>query len=210
MTVSNDETSQTIFEIFEQYFSLVSVDNLELLQTSQRLRYSVYCVEHHFEEESAHPDQIEVDIYDSLSAHTLLRHQLSEGYAATVRLVLPKSLSEDNLFPIESHSDIDVDKQEMIKHCARAHIAEISRFAVSKTFRKRLGEAQVSHGLTNQHDDHDGKRLIPHITLGLFKAIVKMSIEHDIHHWYAVMEVILIRLLKRFGIYFTQIGPAVE
>jgi N-acyl amino acid synthase of PEP-CTERM/exosortase system len=208
--VGNEPVTESIFEIFEKYFCLVPVTSPALLLESQKVRYSVYCLEHHFEKEEDHPTQIEEDCYDPLSAHTLLQHTLSQDFAATVRLVLPQALSDDGLFPIEKHCCFDDEKNKMIREFPRANLAEISRFAVSKSFRKRLGEAQTSHGLTNHLEDHEGKRLIPHITLGLFKSIVRMSVENDIHYWYAVMEVMLIRLLKRFGMHFIQIGPAVE
>ena len=52
--------------------------------------------------------------------------------------------------------------------------------------------------------------MIPHLILGLFAAIVKMSAEHQITHWYAVMDISLLRLLSRFGINFTLIGGPVE
>jgi len=206
---AEDEVS--IFELFNQYFELVHVDNDALLRKAQNLRYQVYCVEHHFESQEDHPDHVEEDDFDHESVHTLLSHTVSGEFAATVRLVLPKALGADGLFPIEQHSQIHEDKQHMIQQIPRHDIAEISRFAVSKTFRRRLGEILTSHGITDEAEiNAHGKRLVPHITLGLFKAIVRMSVENDIRYWYAVMEPILIRLLKRFGIHFVHIGPVVE
>jgi N-acyl amino acid synthase of PEP-CTERM/exosortase system len=51
---------------------------------------------------------------------------------------------------------------------------------------------------------------MPHITLTLFKGIVQMSAELGIDEWFAVMEPTLLRLLARFGIHFTPLGPMVE
>ena len=205
------EDEVSIFELFHQYFQLVAVDNDVLLGKAQNLRYQVYCVEHHFEREEDHPDHIEEDVFDHGSAHTLLQHTVSGEFAATVRLVLPQALGSSGLFPIEEHSQIDDDKSQMIQRIPRQSVAEISRFAVSKTFRRRLGEILTSHGITSEAEiNAHGKRLVPHITLGLFKAILQMSVENEVRYWYAVMEPILIRLLKRFGIHFVHIGPVVE
>ena len=51
---------------------------------------------------------------------------------------------------------------------------------------------------------------MPNITLGLMNGIVRMSVEHGITEWFAVMEPTLLRLLARFGIYFSPIGPMVN
>lgn len=52
--------------------------------------------------------------------------------------------------------------------------------------------------------------MLPQITLGLFAAIVRMSVEHNMTHWYAVMEPTLLRMLSRFRIRFRPIGPLVD
>jgi N-acyl amino acid synthase of PEP-CTERM/exosortase system len=54
------------------------------------------------------------------------------------------------------------------------------------------------------------QRGFPHITVGLFSAIVQMSAETGVTHWLAVMEPTLLRLLRRFGIRFERIGDDVN
>ena len=51
---------------------------------------------------------------------------------------------------------------------------------------------------------------MPYISLGLFAAILRMSVKHDITHWMAVMEPAQLRLLKRFGVEFDHVGPLME
>ena len=51
---------------------------------------------------------------------------------------------------------------------------------------------------------------MPNFTLGLMNGIVRMSAENGISEWFAVMEPTLLRLLARFGIYFSPIGPVVD
>ena len=52
--------------------------------------------------------------------------------------------------------------------------------------------------------------MIPHITLGLFVAVVRMSAEHGITHWCAVMEPALLRLLRRFSVRFDLAGSLID
>jgi N-acyl amino acid synthase of PEP-CTERM/exosortase system len=51
---------------------------------------------------------------------------------------------------------------------------------------------------------------MPNITLGLINGTVRMSVEHGVTEWFAVMEPSLLRLLAKYGIYFSPIGPMVN
>jgi N-acyl amino acid synthase of PEP-CTERM/exosortase system len=59
-------------------------------------------------------------------------------------------------------------------------------------------------------DDSDSRRIIPHMTLGLLSIAVEFMIRHGVDHVCAVMEPTLLRLLSRFGIHFTLLGPPLE
>ncbi|BBA35965.1 uncharacterized protein sS8_4034 [Methylocaldum marinum] len=202
---------------FNQYFEIVPADTARLIEQVMALRFQVYCVEHSFENPAAFRNGLEQDEFDQRAVHSLIRYlnsEFEEGPVATVRLVLADSRNPQEIFPIESCCPISEEiKSDISLKFERAQIAEISRFAVSKQFRRRLGEARTSHGISarqNDLDDMDGRRLIPHVTLGLFQAIVEMSAKNHIKLWYAVMESQLLRLLRRFGIRFTPIGEPVN
>ena len=110
----------------------------------------------------------------------------------TVRLILPEPESHETIFPI----------QQICSHplpitLPMSGAAEISRFAISKKLRKLL-------------DADCPKDLKCSVVLGLMKAIVQMSLKYGITDWLAVMEASLLRLLRRFGIYFAPVGPLVE
>ena len=100
----------------------------------------------------------------------------------------------------------------------RSHMAEVSRFAVSKSFRRRVGEAGSPTAVTDEslaameeaQKDMGNRRLAPHITLGLIESLVAMSERSGTTHWCSVMERALLRLLSRIGIYFDNLGPQVE
>lgn len=202
---------------FNQYFEIVPADTAQLIEQVMALRFQVYCVEHSFEDPTTFRNGLEQDQFDQRAVHSLIRYlnsESKEGTVATVRLVLADSRNPREIFPIEGCCPISPEiKSDISLNFEREQIAEISRFAVSKQFRRRLGEAKTSHGISagqNGLDDMDGRRLIPHVTLGLFQAIVQMSAKNHIKLWYAVMESQLLRLLRRFGIRFTPIGEPVN
>ena len=215
-------TLESIYTLFDEYFTIIpsvnsqSVSELtaechDIADECQKIRYQVYCLEQKFEREEDHPDHKENDEYDELSLHALIQHKPSGDFAATVRLVTFESLGKNHLFPIELHSDINKKGRAIIDSLPRNAIAEVSRFAVSKTFRKRILDSNY-HGINELGEQRqlDSRRVIPHITLGLFKVLFQMSHTAKVHYWYAVMEVTLIRLLRRFGFDFIRVGPVVD
>jgi N-acyl amino acid synthase of PEP-CTERM/exosortase system len=54
------------------------------------------------------------------------------------------------------------------------------------------------------------RRIFPHITIGLFACLIRMSFENNIHYWYAIMEPALARSFSLLGIYFVAIGPLTD
>jgi N-acyl amino acid synthase of PEP-CTERM/exosortase system len=187
---------------------VVPADTPGLLKSAYRLRYQVYCVENPFENSAEHPERIECDAYDDHSVHSLLIHRPSGAVAGTVRLVLPRRNKPLPITHVCDHPMLG-DRSAM----PPASTAEISRFAVSKEFRRRATDRLgADYALVECPAASDGmdRRVIPHITLGLMKAIVQMSWEHGITHWTAVMEPALLRLIRRLGLEFNPLGPVVQ
>jgi N-acyl amino acid synthase of PEP-CTERM/exosortase system len=93
---------------------------------------------------------------------------------------------------------------------------EVSRFAISKHFRRRLDEFQ-SPSAAGTFDPERERcyqeqelKIMPHISLGLFVAMVSMSREMGVSTWFCVMERALVRRLARYSLHFQPIGPIVE
>ncbi len=203
---------------FYEYFELVPAVTEALKREVYKLRFQVYCIETGFERqedcevfsEDGHEVYLEVDAYDRRSDHYLVRHRRTGLCAATVRLVLPDQEDPFLPYPIEEHCVLE---EPVTDPGIRRHLAEISRFAVSKEFKRRQDEAGTLTGIGSQPEVYfapDERRMLPHITVGLFAAIVRMTRAHGITHWYAVMEPALLRLLRLFGIRFLPIGPDVD
>jgi len=209
---------EDLYESFFRYFEIVRADKPELLDAAYRMRYEVYCKENAFEDASGCPDQRERDEFDDFSVHTLVRHRKTGHFAGVVRLVLPRRDSTQPLFPTDVHVEQRYLKSQYSTFGqGRDKTAEISRLAVSPEFKRRIAEhgtlAGVSGNASYGNGHHLGafdRRLLPHITLGLFAGIVQMSAEYGITHWLALMEPTLMRFLMRFGIQFRAVGPLVS
>jgi len=204
---------------FNEYFELVHADTDALRMQVYLLRYQVYVLETGFESEAdckrgldadGRPYFWEEDDFDWRSDHYLVRHRRTGQYAATARLILPSS--EDLLapYPIEQHCML---AQRVSDPGLRSNLAEISRFAVSKAFKRRLGELGSLAGVSANVDtyfEENERRVLPHISLGLFAAVMRMVHTHRTTRCYAVMEPSLLRLLVRFGVIFKRIGEDVD
>lgn len=203
---------RNLLDKFEDYFDLVPASNEQLLEICRHLRYQVFCEEQHILQ--CNSTEIEQDSYDSRSVHSLLQHRETGNYAALVRLVLPDAERPEFEYPLEEHlSLLNKEEKAAFERIPRSQAAEISRFSVSKTFRRRPGENHTNHGINDQFGKPQppgSHRFDSFITLGLFKAIVRMSAENQITHWLAFMEPSLIRLLGRVGIKFTSVGPLID
>lgn len=198
-----------LVDVYERWFQSVLATTAELRREAFRLRYQVYCVENPFEDPAENPNEEESDHYDEHAVHGLLIHRPSGVVAGTVRLVLPLPEALDDSFALQR-----VCHEPMLRNHRQfpvLRMAEVSRFSISKRFRQRRGDGLYP----NMHDPEprsaaEERRVIPHMTLGLIESLVRMSVQHRITYWCAVMEPTLLRLLSRLGIYFDPIGPLVD
>lgn len=203
--------SNYINDAFNEYFEIVPALSVDLKNEVYKLRYQVYCIETGFESQERHLDDLEFDQYDDYSIHYLIRHRKSKIYAATTRLILPNINNPEKRFPIELHCQID--NFEVLNYMPRTNLAEVSRFCVSKEFKRRKKEYGTLSGIGPDSDNNftdDERRIFPHITIALIACLIKMSKDNNIYYWYAVMEPALLRFLSNLGIYFKNIGPLTE
>lgn len=205
-------------KLFQQNFEIVQANSPELLDEAYRLRYQVYCEEKGYEDACCYPSGREVDEYDKRSVHSLIMHRASGIYVGVVRLILPKLSNSSLPLPIEKHCQLNLAKSHpYLARLPRQAIGEISRFSVSKVFRRRIAEHGLIWGVCREGESYNQgffpsveRRHMPMITLGLIAAVIRMSAEHNIQYAYAAMEPTLLRLLKRFGISFQTLSIPVD
>jgi N-acyl amino acid synthase of PEP-CTERM/exosortase system len=189
-------------EVYNRYFSVMLADTSQLLEQVYRLRYQVYCVEHPFENPNDHFTGLETDEYDCHSVHAAILHRASGTVCGCVRLILPRAGAS---LPVT----------EFVSEHTRADLpttltAEVSRYAVSKAFRRRAGESEYPDVHFGDLGPSELRRLMPHITLGLLLAVATLSVKYGITHLAAVMAPALLRLLRTCGMEFQPVGPLIE
>jgi N-acyl amino acid synthase of PEP-CTERM/exosortase system len=200
---------QELVRSYASHFTVVQADTPALRDEAYRLRYQVYCLENtDFENPDEHQDGRECDCDDDRSIHALLMHRRTGMYAGTVRVVLPSSSR-----PLPVHNLLEAQDENLLSQLpARRELAEISRFAVSKEFRRRRGEERypdVSAGSCGPNMS-DERRVLPFITFGLLRGVLEICLEHRVPWIAAVMEPALLRIFDRFGVNFERIGMPVE
>lgn len=212
---NNHQFQEDVSTIFNSVFNVELATSQEAINEVFEVRYQVYCIDRPFEDPDCFTDKREHDIYDQRSAHALIRHRMTRDSVATVRLVLAGDDPEHADFPMEASClhRMDQRARNAFSNAHREQVAEISRMAVSREFRRRLNEDNSASGISDfvpYSDSESGKRAMPYISLGIFAAILQMSVRHGITHWMAVMEPALLRVLKRFGVEFDHVGPMID
>ena len=186
-------------------FQFVSADTPELLNEVFRIRYQVYCIENAFEDPQRNPGGLERDEFDEHSVHALLVHCGSRAPVGTVRLVLHKAGARHGTLPFHSICrQAEAHRRDLLPY---ETTAEFSRFAISKHY--RYAAVQKAGDRTRLPVEVE-RSAIPHITIGLIGAALRLCFAHGITHVCAVMEPTLLRLLSRFGIRFQPLGPQVN
>jgi N-acyl amino acid synthase of PEP-CTERM/exosortase system len=195
-------------QLYDQYFAVVPANTPDLLAEAHALRYQVYCVEHAFEDPARQVGNQERDRYDDHSVHAVLIYRPSGGVVGCVRLILPDSDAGISHLPIRDL--LSEAGRERLDRSDPTRTAEISRYAVSRTFRRRQGEHLFPDVDLDELPPHDARRLAPHISLGLIRGVATLACEKGITTLSAAMAPALMRLLQRFGLAFEPLGPLVD
>jgi N-acyl amino acid synthase of PEP-CTERM/exosortase system len=189
-------------EVYGKYFSVVLADTPELMQQVYRLRYQVYCVERQFESPAYH--ERETDEYDSHSTHVALIHRGSGEVCGCARVIVPTG-DGDRMLPISKL----IGNSDLATLARLPRVGEVSRYAVSRAFRRRFGECEYPD--VNPSLNSGGqRRVLPHITLGLMLGVAIVSESYGISHLSAVVSPALLRILGSFGMEFLALGSIVD
>lgn len=198
-----------LLQQFNLQFETVIANTPDLLPLAHRVRYQVYCVENRFENAADHSGALEHDEFDSHAVHSLLVDRRTRDALGTVRLVLPLCDAPHGSFAIQRLSNDPLLKgsRQLPLHTA----AEVSRFSLSREFGRRAATTRALRGeRTDPGAGEASHRNGPLMRLGLIQTLVRMSMQHGITHWLAVMEPKMLRMLAAMAIHFEPIGGLVE
>jgi len=201
---------ESLHQRLNRYFELRRADSPERLRQAHEIRYRVYCLETRFEDATAFPDGLEKDAYDSHAAHGLLIHRATDKAVGTVRLVLPLPEAPEKSFAVQAVSDHPALRNS--DAFPLRSTGEVSRFCISRQFRRRATDTlydQMENEPTGPSETGE-RRSGPLMRLGLIQILIRMSMEHGITHWCALMEPTLLRMLDAMAIRFKPIGPLIE
>lgn len=188
----------------------------QFLNASFALRYEVYCKERRFLTPDNYPQKHETDRYDSYSIHVGGTNSKGE-MVGTVRLVSHSTIG----FPLFEHCKLFPQYEHLASPQSQITTAEISRLAFTKNYKEplstRTGQREHAHDDADECGGAAPAARAPlsnlekaGITLGIYKTIYQISKRRGITHWYAAMEKSLLRLMRRFHIAFTPIGPELD
>lgn len=195
-------------ELFDSLYAVVDAEEPALIDQILHLRYRSYCIEHPWLDPNDYPDERERDAFDDSAIHIALIHRRSGEVVGGVRLVLPEGDGGIDTLPIVELAPPAT--RPLLAGLPAARTAEVSRFAVSKAFRRDVVATSLSKdaGRTAARDLE--RMLMPHATLGLMRGIERHARRHGITHLCAVMEPALMRLLARIGLRFTPLGAPIR
>lgn len=200
-----------ILRHFDAVFSESPASVAEDLQEAFHLRYLVYCLDRGFEDAGACPSGLEQDPYDRQALHCLLRERFGKRPIGTVRLVTTKARPTgiDGLPLAEYASSESLD---ILRSLPQGSTAEVSRFAIARAARDILCQSQGTAALPSgrRQDPQRNAKLLPYMSLGLIRGLVRLSVQHGIAYWCLAAEPSLLRRLRAFGLHFQNAGPLVE
>ncbi|WP_193369792.1 PEP-CTERM/exosortase system-associated acyltransferase [Pelagibius marinus] len=197
---------------FDEVFSESPVSTSQDAEAAFRLRYLVYCLDRGFEDAEACPNGLERDGYDDTALHCLLRERAGRRPLGTVRLV-PAAHRTSGIKALPLAEYAPKESIDVLRSLPKATTAEVSRFAITRSARDILWQSQEAvrdrSSLSMRALQSSGK-LLPYMSLGLIRGLVRLSMKHGITHWCLAAEPSLLRRLRGFGLHFQNAGPLVE
>lgn len=216
VSVVPDHDQPRLFD--DRFFRFACVAEPDELAMAYAIRYQVYCIERGFLSACDYPDALETDEFDARSVQILATHRSGQP-AGTARLVLHSPIG----FPAMRHCRF-ADGLEHLndpRHPGLMSFAEISRLAISKSFRRRPGDT-IYGGPPRPDPDPDiaqaGPGVLPfptpqqtpEIMIGICRLLYQETKRRGITHWVLAMERSLYVMLKRLGFIYVPAGPEVD
>jgi N-acyl amino acid synthase of PEP-CTERM/exosortase system len=203
-----DAADTSLRDTFRTWFEVVPACTPALRDAAFRVRHSVYCEDLGYEARRA--DGRETDEYDEQSLHLLVHHRPSAQFVGCVRLIRVSQRDAAQQLPFERVSRGLAPGVVPGAPERRVRIAEVSRLAIVRAFRRRRGEAARPAPLSSA--DYSGGPVVrfPHILTGLYLGVVATATMHGISTLFVLTEPRLADHLHKLGLRILQIGPPVE
>jgi N-acyl amino acid synthase of PEP-CTERM/exosortase system len=211
----NKNAHNSFYTAYHKTFEIVRADSIELLEEVFKLRYRVYCKDNGFIDSLDKADEMEHDIYDNHSLHSLLYHRKTGIPVGTVRVVLPNKDDPHNSFPLQKNCN-----SSLLRNEDKIPImCEISRLCMVRSFRSRNGDDLLLptynesdwFSVPENKGDTDKvaylRRIIPYAPLGLIMSALDMALDNNINNCFFAVEKRQINALNKAGMEFSSLGP---
>lgn len=194
---------------FQEYFRVVPALTPELAEEAYRIRHQVYCEDLNWE--PVRENGMETDTYDAQSLHCLLQSVQTNEFIGCVRLVLPDHNNPMQPLPFQQacHETLDPGIPNPQLQAA-SKIAEISRLAVIKKYRRRPLEQTKAVRISDKDFGSIRQPRFPYIPVGLYLGVMEMAKRADIDKLYFLTEPSLAGHFTRMGGKLRPIGGAIE
>jgi N-acyl amino acid synthase of PEP-CTERM/exosortase system len=194
---------------FKRWFELVPALTDDLKDEAYRIRHSVYAEDLGWEPLRA--DRRETDEYDFSSSHLLIRHLATREFVGCVRLIRLPPERPMELLPLERVCGSGLEPGAIPADVeGRERIAEVSRLAITRAFRRRRGEANQAAPLSDASFEAGPVTRFPYPLAGLYLGVVAIAELQGLTRLFVLTEVRLAEHLRKLGLPIAQIGAPVE
>jgi N-acyl amino acid synthase of PEP-CTERM/exosortase system len=208
--VDTTSSSRNLGGTFNQLFVLAPALDKESIELAHRIRHDVYCRDLGWE--PVREDGMEVDAYDSHSIHCLLRRRDTGDPVGCTRLILTRPDAPDEPLPFEQSCKDVIDRSLVDpSHLPRNTIGEVSRLAVTNTFRQRKGESTTAMAVSDEDfEQRGGLPRFPFIPVSLYLGAAAIARHLGVEHVFVLTEPRLASHFTRIGFDIHIIGGAIE
>jgi N-acyl amino acid synthase of PEP-CTERM/exosortase system len=196
-------------EGFRSRFELMPAVSKALVEQVYRVRHRAYCEELGFE--AIRPDAQERDDFDGHAVHLLLRKAGQVAPVGCARLVRPDPTNPSVPLPFERFCAASLDRSIVDPALLpRSTVAEVSRLAVVREFRRRKGEARQPAPLSEGDFGTEENPRFPYILVSLYLGIVAIADIHGIESLFMLTQPRFAGHFARLGVTVRQIGSPIE
>jgi len=196
-------------EGFRSRFEVLPAVSDSLVEEVYRVRHRVYCEELGFE--AIRADALERDQYDDHAIHLLLRTAGEGAPVGCARLVRPSPMDQSAPMPFERMCAASLDRSIVDPaRLPRNTIAEVSRLAVMRDFRRRKGEERQPAPLSGSDFGTEQHPRFPYIVVSLYLGVTAIASIHGIETLFMLTEPRLATHFAKLGMNLRQIGSPIE
>ena len=185
-------TNPSIFHLLTQEYSLELVTTKDDIESLKEIRRKTLLSAYQNLAEIEDEESFLYNKDDEQAFIYLLKHHSTQNYVGTIRIYFVNEKTPIQQIPLQMYGHV-----EGIDHLVSEHpVCEVSRLALASDLEPYPGLSAL--------------QLRTYLTMGLMSTVGTTMFLYHCHNIFSIMEPALYRILKRQGIYFEQIGPAVE